>query len=173
MKKRLLAMAILLVSFVILTSYPATAQETVTGDNAEVLATGSGVLRNAIFLSESTFVGNDSISSWRNAFNRDVVLTGAGTQCIEMRYSGEAKVISNAPPPWRMQFRALVDGVLAKGGAPFYDVIDNDIYSLAAMNWWVCGLSAGTHNVRIQFGPFFAGDVSRVRNRTLIIEYKD
>jgi len=160
-----------LVSFVVLTLYPASAQEAVTGDKDSVLATGSGGLRNAVFLSETNFVGNDSIDVWRNAFNRDVTLTGTGTQCIEMRYSGEAKVFSNAAPPWRMQFRAMVDGVLAKGGAPFFDAIDNDIYSLAAMNWWVCGLSAGTHNVKIQFGPFFAGDASRVRNRTLIIEY--
>jgi hypothetical protein len=170
MKKRLLVAAILLLSFVILTSYPVSAQESVAGDNPSVLATGSGGLRTANFFSETGQVGNDSIDIWVNAFNQEVTLGGAGSQCIEMRYSGEVKVFGG-PPPLRMQFRAMVDGVLAKGGAPFFDAIDRDIYTTAAMNWWACGLTPGTHTVKIQFGPYFSDLVSRVRNRTLIIEY--
>ena len=171
MKKILLALAILLVSFVIFTSYPASAQEAVTGDNASVLATGSGLLQTAIFLSETAVVGNESIVIWKNAFNRNVTLRGVVSQCIEMRYSGEVKVSSPDLPPYQMQFRALVDGVVAQGGAPFFDAIDPGIYTTAAMNWWVCGLKAGAHNVKIQFGPYFEFSTSYVRNRTLIIEY--
>ena len=171
MKKRLLAMAILLVSFVIFASYPASAQEAVTGDNVSALATGSGLLQTAIFLSETAQVGNGSITSWVNAFNRQVTLAGTAPQCMEMRYSGEVKMTGFFP--LRMQFRALVDGVVAKGGAPFFDLIDNNIFTTAAMNWWVCGLTAGTHTVKIQFGPYFEDGTSYVRNRTLVIEFRE
>ena len=171
MKKRLLALAILLVSFVICTSYPASAQETVTGDNESVLATGSGGLRKAVFLSETSQIGNGSSSTWVNAFNRDVTLAVAASQCIEMRYSGEVRDVTFELPPFRVQFRALVDGALAQGRAPFFDAIDRGIYTIAAMNWWVCGLTPGTHNVKIQFRPYYEVDTAQVRNRTLIIEF--
>jgi len=173
MKKRLLVMAILMVSFVILTSYPASAQEAVTGDNASVLATGSGGLRSAVFLSETASLSNGNTGDWKNAFNRDVTLGGTSSQCIEMRYSGEVKDEVDAPPPYRIQFRATVDGDLARGGAPYFDAIDHDIYTIAAMNWWVCGLTPGAHTVRIQFRPYFEIDKAIVRNRTLIIEFSE
>ena len=169
MKKRLLAMAILLVSFVIFTSYPASAQEAVTGDNASALVTGSGELHKAVFLSETDLIGNGSITSWVNAFSRQVTLGGTAPQCMELRYSGEVKMTGLFP--LRMQFRALVDGVLAQGKAPFFDLIDRDILTTAAMNWWVCGLTPGTHTVKIQFGPYFEDGTSYVRNRTLTIGY--
>jgi len=171
MKKRLLVMAILMVSFVILTSYPASAQEAVTGDNASVLATGSGGLRSAVFLSETASLSNGNTGDWRNAFNRDVTLGGTSSQCIEMRYSGEVKDETPLLPPYRIQFRAMVDGVLAQGGAPFFAAPVPYVYTTAAMNWWVCGLTAGTHTVKIQFRPYYAADTVYVRNRTLIIEY--
>jgi hypothetical protein len=174
MKKRLLVAAILLVSFVIFTSHPASAQElgTRADDSAlpQALATGSGGLQKAIFLSETGAVGNGSIDVWKNAFNTDVTLGGTTPQCLEMRYSGEVKV--SGIFPLRMQFRALVDGVVAQGGAPFFDAPSYNVYTTTAVNWWVCGLSAGTHTVQIQFGPYFAVGTSYVRNRTLIIEYK-
>jgi len=173
MKKRLLVAGILLFFFVIVTSYPASAQEAVTGDNASAVATGSGGLNKAIFLSETENVGNDSKNDWKNAFNKDVTLGGTSSQCIEMRYSGEVKDEVDAPPPYRIQFRATVDGDLARGGAPYFDAIDHDIYTIAAMNWWVCGLTPGAHTVRIQFRPYFEIDKAIVRNRTLIIEFSE
>ena len=174
MEKRLLV-ATMLFCFVIFTSYTASAQEAAAGDNvasvSEALATGSGGLRKAIFLSETGVKGNESTGSWVNAFNNDVTLTGTTAQCIEMRYSGEVKDSTSASPPYKMQFRATVDGVVAKGGAPFFDAIDPGEYTIAAMNWWVCGLTPGTHTVRIQFRPYYSADTISVRNRTLIIEY--
>ena len=173
MKKRLLVATLLLCS-VILTSYTASAQKAGTRENdlmlPQALATGSGGLQTAIFRSATAQIANGSITEWVNAFNKDVSLTGTDTQCIEMRYSGEVKMTGLFP--LRMQFRALVDSVLAQGGAPFFDSIDKNVYTTAAMNWWVCGLSAGTHTVQIQFGPYYEIGTSYVRNRTLIIEYK-
>ena len=172
MEKRLLV-ATMLCCFVIFTSYTASAQEAAAGDNVasvpEALATGSGGLKKAIFLSATSAVGNDSTDVWKNAFNTDVTLGGTTTQCMEMRYSGEVKM--SGLYPLRMQFRALVDGVAAQGGAPFFDATDYNVYTTAAMNWWVCGLSAGTHTVKVQFGPYYSSGTSYVRNRTLIIEY--
>ena len=173
MKKRLLVGVILLSCFIIFTSYPASAQEAIAGDSAaavpQALSTGSGVLHKAIFLSESAQKANNSINDWINAFNTEVTLGGAGDQCIEMRYSGEVKMTGFYPR--RMQFRAVVDGVLAKGGAPFLDLIDPEIYTSTAFNWWACGLTPGTHTVKIQFGPYFEDGTSYVRNRTLTIAY--
>ena len=165
----------MLLCFAIFTSYTALAQEAAAGDKVasvpEALATGSGVLQNAIFLSETNKKGNDSTGAWVSAFNNDVTLTGTTAQCIEMRYSGEVEDETSADPPYRVQFRATVDGVLAKGGAPYFDAIDHGIYTIAAMNWWVCGLAPGTHTVRIQFRPYYSVDTIFVRNRTLIIEF--
>ena len=176
MKKRLLVAGIMLCCFVILNSYSVSARETRIGAEAsaspQALVARVGVLSKATFLSETAEIANGSITAWVNAFNRNVTLAGTTPQCIEMRYSGEAMVSSVETPSYPMQFRALVDGVLAKGGAPFFDLSVPDSYTTAAMNWWVCGLTPGTHNVKIQFGPFFAGDTSFVRNRTLIIEYR-
>ena len=64
----------------------------------EALATGSGGLKKAIFLSETANVGNDSKHDWKNAFNKDVTLGGTSPQCIEMRYSGEVKDETYAAP---------------------------------------------------------------------------
>lgn len=173
MKKRLLVATLLLCS-VIFTSNLASAQEAGTRENdsalPQALATGSGVLHKAIFLSETGVVVNDSIDIWKNAFNRDVTLGGTSSQCIEMRYSGEVKMTGFIP--LRMQFRALVDGALAQGRDPFFDAIDPNVYTTAGMNWWVCGLAPGTHTVKIQFGPYFSDGTSYVRNRTLIIEFR-
>ena len=175
MKKRLLV-ATMLFCFVIFTSYTASAQEAAEGDSVasvpEALATGSGGLRKAIFLSETGVKGNETTGNWVNAFNSDVTLTGTTAQCIEMRYSGEVKDSTSASPPYRLQLRATVDGVLAKGGAPYFDAADEGIYTIAAMNWWACGLAPGTHTVRIQFRPYYSADTIFVRNRTLIIEYR-
>ncbi|MDD2467796.1 MAG: hypothetical protein PHI97_27770 [Desulfobulbus sp.] len=187
MEKRLLVAGIMLCCFVTLNSYSASARETRIGAEASAspqalgaeasaspraLVASKGGLSKAIFLFETAEIANGSITAWVNAFNRNVTLAGTTPQCIEMRYSGEAQVSSVEAPSYPMQFRALVDGVLAKGGAPFFDVSVPDSYTTAAMNWWVCGLIPGTHNVKIQFGPYFASDTSFVRNRTLIIEYR-
>jgi len=175
MKKRLLVTGIMLLCFVIFTSYTALPQEAVAGDDVasvpEALTTGSGGLQNAIFLSATDKKGNSSTGAWANAFSNDVTLTGTTAQCIEMRYSGEVEDETSASPPYRLQFRATVDGVLAKGGAPYFDAVDDGIYTIAAMNWWACGLAPGTHTVRIQFKPYYAADTIFVRNRTLIIEF--
>jgi len=173
MKKRLLVAGILLSCIIIFASYPASAQEPATRVNDLALplaqAAGSGGLKNALFFSESAQKDNGSIDSWVNAFNKDVVLGGTEPQCIEMRYSGEVKMTGLYPR--KMQFRALVDGTLAQGGAPFFDGTNLNVFSIAAMNWWACGLTPGTHNVKIQFGPYYEDGTSYVRNRTLIIEY--
>ena len=174
MKKRLLVVGIMLFCFAIFTSYPALAQEAAAGDNAasapQALVTGTGVLQKAIFLSETAGVSNASIDIWKNAFITDVTLGGTTAQCIEMRYSGEVRMTGLFPRV--MQFRALVDGVVAKGGMPFLETFGVDGYfTSTAMNWWLCGLKAGLHNVKIQFGPFLTSSTSYVRNRTLTIEF--
>ena len=74
-------------------------------------------------------------------------------------------------PPFKIQFRATVDGTVAKGGAPYFDALVPFSYTTAAMNWWVCGLTTGAHTVKIQFRPYYEHDTAVVRNRTLIIEY--
>jgi hypothetical protein len=169
MKKRLLVGVILLSCLIIFTSYPASAQEAAAVDSA--LATGSGGLKKAIFLSETENMGNDSSHDWKTAFNKDVTLGGTSPQCVEMRYSGEVKDETYAPPPFTIQFRATVDGAVAKGGVPSFDAPFPFSYTLAAMNWWVCGLETGSHTVKIQFRPYYDADKAIVRNRTLIIEY--
>ena len=178
MKKRLSVLGILLAFFVIFTSYSASAQEAVQVITPhlclQALTTGSGGLQNAIFLSETASVGNGSTDDWKNAFNTDVTLGGTSSQCIEMRYSGEVKDETPAvSPPFTIQFRAMVDGIVAKGGAPYFDAPAPYSYTTAAMNWWVCGLRAGTHTVKVQFRPYYDVDTIFVRNRTLIIEFKE
>jgi len=176
MKKRLLAVGVFLLCFVIFTAYTASAQEAAATDDAasvpEALVTGSGALQKAIFLSETENVGNGSDNDWKNAFNKDVTLGGTSAQCIEMRYSGEVKDETPAFADLRIEFRATVDGDLAQGGARFFDVPTPYTYTTAAMNWWACGLTPGVHTVRIQFRPHFDVDKAVVRKRTLIIEYK-
>jgi len=177
MKKRLLVAGMMLFCFVVFTSYAASAQEAAADDDVasvtETLATGSGGLQKAIFLSETAKKGNASTGTWVNAFNKDVTLTGTTAQCIEMRYSGEVEDETSGGSPFRVQFRGLVDGAVAKGGAPYFDAVDDGIYTIAAMNWWVCGLTPGTHRVKIQFKPYYSADTIFVRNRTLIIEYAE
>lgn len=129
-----------------------------------------GKLQAAKFLADAAQVDNFSSVFWANAFSTTVVLTGAATQCVELKYSGEAAVSSTAFP-LPVQFRALVDGIAANGGAPYFNAIDPDVFSLTGMTWWRCGLNPGVHTVRIQFRPFYAGDSAFVRNRTLVIEF--
>lgn len=166
----------MLFCLVIFTAYPVLAQEAATGDNIAsvpqtALVTGSGALQKANFASETAVVSNPSITDWVDAFSKNVTLGGTSPQCIEMRYSGEVKM--NGIPPFRMQFRALVDGVVAKGGAPFFEVFRENSFTTAAMNWWACGLTPGLHTVKIQFGPFLSEETSYVRNRTLTIEFRE
>jgi hypothetical protein len=169
MKKILSVAGILLAFFVIFNSYSASAQEAAAVDSAS--ATASGGLKKAIFLSETGTVGNNSDDDWKNAFNKDVTLGGTNAQCIEIKYTGEVKDETNALAFFTVQFRATVDGNVAKGGAPYFDAPFPYSYTLAAMNWWVCGLTPGAHTVKVQFRPYYGADKAVVRNRTLIIEY--
>ena len=130
----------------------------------------SGIIQSAKFLSDAAQMGNFSSVVWANAFNTTVTLTGAATQCVELKYSGEVAVSSDFLP-LSVQFRAVVDNTVANGGAPFFDAIDSEIFSLTGMTWWRCGLAPGVHTVRIQFRPRFAGDAAFVRNRTLVIGF--
>jgi hypothetical protein len=129
-----------------------------------------GKLQTAKFLADAAQVGNVSSVSWANAFSTPLTLTGTGAQCVELKYSGEVAVSSTAFP-LPVQFRALIDGAVANGGAPYFNAIDPDIFSLAGMTWWKCGIAPGLHTVRVQFRPFYPEDSAFVRNRTLVIEF--
>jgi len=64
----------MLFCFVVFTSYAASAQEAAADDDVasvtETLATGSGGLQKAIFLSETAKKGNASTGTWVNALIR-------------------------------------------------------------------------------------------------------
>jgi hypothetical protein len=135
-----------------------------------LLVTGSGKLQTAKFLSETVVARNDNSAQWANAFNTFVTLTGPA-QCVKLGYTGEIQISTAAAPPFPAAIRALIDGVTVNGPGKFVDLADPGEFSLTGMNWWKCGLAAGTHSISIQFRPLFAADVAFVGHRTLIIEY--
>ena len=141
------------------------------GSVTPLLATGVGKLQSAKFLSNSVVVSNNSVTAWVNAFNTSVTLTGTA-QCVKLGFTGEVKIVSDAASDFLVAVRATIDGeVLNSDTFQTVDIADPGVFSLTGMNWWKCRLAPGTHNVKVQFGPFFSGDVASVRQRTLIIEY--
>ncbi len=132
-----------------------------------------GTLGTATFLSAAGEVSNGNSSAWVAAFNTTVNLTGDG-QCMELKYSGEMAIVSDFLP-LSAKFRAMIDGVIINGGAnngQFFNTVDSGFYTIAAINWWECNLGSGTHSVKILFKPVYSGDIAYVRNRTLIIGYR-
>lgn len=142
-----------------------------SGGPQSALATGFGKLLNAKFLSETVSLDNANDQVWVNAFNTNVTLTGTAAQCIKLSYAGEMKILTSDLPPYSALLRAVIDNVTVNGSGKFVMLPINNEFSLVSMNWWKCGLAAGTHSVKVQFLPDFPGDVARVGHRTLVIEY--
>ena len=59
---------------------------TLAASPAAALNTGFGSLKKAKFLSETTQAENTS-SNWMDAFDTNIKLSGAGDQCLEIRFS--------------------------------------------------------------------------------------
>jgi hypothetical protein len=133
----------------------------------QVLVIGLGRAASAKFLSETVTLTNANSAVWANAFSTTATITAPG--CISLRYSGEA--LATGALPRSFQFRAIIGGVIVNNPYVFFDPSNNNLYDLAAFNWWRCGLPAGVHNVLVQFKPFAAAHTASVRQRTLIIEY--
>lgn len=115
-------------------------------------------------------------ADWVDAFNHTIKVTQYDNQCLEMRFSTEAKLITLELPPFQIEFQALVDGQLAFPDFPilFNTAFADDVgaYDSTTFNWFVCGLNLGKHTVQIQYRPFFPGDTACVQSGTLFMQLK-
>lgn len=125
-----------------------------------------------LFISETAEVSNPDATVWADAFNATVKLTTNNNQCIELRFSTEAKTNGSTLQP-HIAFQALIDGVLANPAATiFFEPSEFGYFDIANFSWYLCGLKIGRHTVQIQFSPDVAGNEAVLRSGSLMIEMK-
>jgi hypothetical protein len=144
------------------------------------LEKGVGAIRKYKFLSENLDLQN-ATSTWMDAFNTNIRLKGAGTQCVDISFSAE--VVMNGTGTPNTEFQVLVDGEPANpaDNPPFETLSRVHFYptrlsylDLASYNWWKCGLEAGgkKHNIQVQFRRGNTDTVVVLYSRSLKIGYK-
>ncbi|NJD55774.1 MAG: hypothetical protein FIA94_05125 [Nitrospirae bacterium] len=138
-----------------------------------MVLTAGNASAKTLFVSDTTEISNADALTWVDAFSATIKLTTYDNQCVELRFSTEAKTDGSTLQP-QIAFQALIDGVLANP-APAIEEIDFDpsefgVYDTASFAWYVCGLNIGKHDVRVRFAPFNAGNTATLRSGTLIIE---
>lgn len=140
-----------------------------------IALTTDPVSAKTLFISGTAEVSNPDAATWVDVFFDEIRLTTYNNQCIELRFSTEAKTDGSTLQP-QIAFRALIDGVLANP-APEIGEIDFDpsefgVYDTAGFAWYVCGLNIGRHTVEVHFAPFNTGNTATLRSGTLMIEMK-
>ena len=140
-----------------------------------MLLTAGAAPAKTLFISDTAEISNDNSLVWIDAFNALIKLTTYDNQCVELRFSTEAKTDGSTLQP-QIAFRALIDGSLANP-APEIGEIDFDpsefgVYDIASFSWYVCGLNIGRYNVQVQFAPVNTGNTATLRSGTLMIEMK-
>jgi len=137
-----------------------------------MILTAGVVSAKTLFLSGTNEISNADAAVWVDAFGDTVRLTTYNNQCIELRFSTEAKTDGSTLQP-QIAFQALVDGVLANPAAEIvFEPSEFGYYDSAAFSWYVCGLNIGRHTVQVQFSPYYAGNSATLRSGTLMIEMK-
>lgn len=131
------------------------------------------VSAKTLFYNYTTEVSNPDANTWVVAFGADIRLTTYITQCVELRFSTEAKTDGSTLQP-QIAFQALVDGVLANPASAIeeihFDPSEFGVYDTASFSWYVCGLNIGRHDVQVLFAPVNAGNTATLRSGTLMIE---
>ena len=140
-----------------------------------MVLTADAASAKTLFKSITTEVSNADATTWEIAFADEIKLTTYDNQCVELRFSTEAKTDGSTLQP-QIAFQALIDGVLANP-APAIEEINFDpsefgVYDTASFSWYVCGLIVGRHDVQVLFAPVNAGNTATLRSGTLMIEMK-
>jgi hypothetical protein len=137
-----------------------------------MILTAGVVSAKTLFLSGTNEISNADAAVWVDAFGDTVRLTTYNNQCIELRFSTEAKTDGSTLQP-QIAFQALVDGVLANPAAEIvFEPSEFGYYDSAAFSWYVCGLNIGRHTVQVQFSPYWTGNTAVLRSGSLMIEMK-
>ena len=137
-----------------------------------VALTAGAASAKTLFMSETTELANSDSATWVDEFFADIKLTTYSNQCIELRFSTEAKTDGSTLQP-QIAFQALVDGVLANPAAEIvFEPSEFGYYDSAAFSWYVCGLNIGRHTVQVQFSPYWTGNTAVLRSGSLMIEMK-
>ena len=127
---------------------------------------------NTLFFFATDEICNVS-ADWNDAFNLTIKVTQYDNQCLEMRFSTEAKLQTIDVAPFPIEFQAVVDGSPAFPNFPIlFNTAIPDFYDSTTFNWFVCGLNIGKHTVQIQYRPFFAGDTACVQSGSLFMQLK-
>ena len=140
-----------------------------------MVLTAGVVSAKTLFISDTAEVSNADAAAWAIAYSATIRLTTYDNQCVELRFSTEAKTDGSTLQP-QIAFQALIDGVLANP-APAIEEINFDpsefgVYDTASFSWYVCGLIVGRHDVQVLFAPVNAGNTATLRSGTLMIEMK-
>ena len=134
--------------------------------------TAGVVPAKTLFISDTAEVSNADALTWANAFSATIRLTTYDNQCVELRFSTEAKTDGSTLQP-QIAFQALIDGILAEPAAEIeFNPSEFGFYDTASFSWYVCGLNIGRHDVQVQFAPFNTGNTATLRSGTLMIEMK-
>ena len=137
-----------------------------------VALTAGAASAKTLFMSETTELANSDSATWVDAFFADIKLTTYNNQCIELRFSTEAKTDGSTLQP-QIAFQALVDDIMVNpAGEVVFEPSEFGYYDTAGFSWYVCGLSIGRHTVQVQFSPYYAGNSATLRSGTLMIEMK-
>ena len=137
-----------------------------------MVLTAGVVSAKTLFISDTAEVSNADALTWADAFSATIRLTTYDNQCVELRFSTEAKTDGSTLQP-QIAFQALIDGILAKPAAEIeFNPSEFGFYDTASFSWYVCGLNIGRHDVQVQFAPFNTGNTDTLRSGTLMIEMK-
>jgi hypothetical protein len=135
------------------------------------LTTGAASAKT-LFMSETAEIGNSDSTTWADAFFADIKLTTYSNQCIELRFSTEARTDGSTLQP-HIAFRALVDDSMMNPAAEVvFEPSEFGSYDSAAFSWYLCNLSNGRHTVQVQFSPYATGNTAVLRSGSLMIEIK-
>ena len=137
-----------------------------------MVLTADAASAKTLFKSITTEVSNADATTWKIAFADEIKLTTYDNQCVELRFSTEAKTDGSTLQP-QIAFQALIDGILAEPAAEIeFNPSEFGFYDTASFSWYVCGLNIGRHDVQVQFAPFNTGNTATLRSGTLMIEMK-
>ena len=137
-----------------------------------MILTAGVVPAKTLFISDTAEVSNADALTWADAFSATIRLTTYDNQCVELRFSTEAKTDGSTLQP-QIAFQALIDGILAEPAAEIeFNPSEFGFYDTASFFWYVCGLNIGRHDVQVQFAPFNTGNTATLRSGTLMIEMK-
>jgi hypothetical protein len=137
-----------------------------------MVLTSGVVSAKTLFISDTAEISNADATIWEIAFADEIRLTTYDNQCVELRFSTEARTDGSTLQP-QIAFQALVDGALANPAAEIvFEPSEFGFYDTASFSWYVCGLNIGRHTVEIQFSPFHAGNTATLRAGALTIEMK-